>query len=155
MSSISLVLRPMPEPRPRASQYSLYREEQPEAPGVRMLKLSAPPAKLMYTMALYGDVDLAAGGVTNLGDPVLRTAKERNNNGMLVSTSLHERRVILLESLGPRNLTFASSVKLRRCGHKFQQNPVGMFNAIVSGKVGMRFLKINDDINRVSIKRGN
>ena len=38
-----------------------------------MLNESAPPDKLIQTMALYGDEDIAAGGVVDLGDPVLRT----------------------------------------------------------------------------------
>jgi hypothetical protein len=32
-----------------------------------------PPARLTYTIALYGDEDLALGGVMILGDPVFRT----------------------------------------------------------------------------------
>ena len=32
-----------------------------------------PPARLTYAIALYGDEDLALGGVMVLGDPDLRT----------------------------------------------------------------------------------
>lgn len=38
-----------------------------------MLKLSTPPAKLMYTIALYCLLDGVAGGVMGRGSPVLRT----------------------------------------------------------------------------------
>ena len=43
----SLIPRPIPEFLPRVSKYSLYKEGQPKAPGVKMLNESAPPAKLM------------------------------------------------------------------------------------------------------------
>ena len=36
-----------------------------------------PPARLTYTIALYGDEDLALGGVMILGDPVFRTRVDK------------------------------------------------------------------------------
>ena len=42
-----------------------------------MLYESTPPAKFIYTMALYGEEDLGAPGVADLAVPDLRTASKR------------------------------------------------------------------------------